>query len=170
MSATPDTDTTALLARIRASRAALEEVANGLSDQQLVAPGPDGWSAKDHLAHVADWEDCLLGYLNGRDAMQTFGLREEDVDDTDDGINAALQQRSAGLSAAEARQKFAASHAAVMAALEALTDADIARPLVSYLPDRDDEVARQPVLDRIVGNTYGHYDEHRGWITAMVGG
>lgn len=167
MSATPDTDKTTLLARIRASRASLEEAVDGLSDQQLVAPGPDGWSAKDHLAHVAAWEDCLLGYLKGRGALETFGLQGEDVDGTD-GVNAVLQRRYADLSASDARRKFAESHAAVMAALEALTDADIARPLASYLPDRDDEAARQPILGWIVGNTYDHYDEHREWIAAST--
>jgi hypothetical protein len=166
MSATPDTDTTALLARIRASRNALEIAANSLSDEQLVAPGPDGWSAKDHLAHVAAWEDCLLGYLNGRGAGQTFGLPDGELGT--DAVNAILHRRYADLTASEAREKFAVSHAAVMAGLEALTDADIARPLASYLPDRDDDTARQPVLGWIVGNTCEHYDEHRGWILALT--
>lgn len=167
MSATPDTDTTTLLARIRASRAALEEVVAGLDDRRLVATGLDGWSAKDHLAHVAAWEDCLLGYLNGRGAIETFGLQGEDVDGTD-GVNAVLHRRYADVSPDEARRKFAESHAAVMAALEALTDADIARPLASYLPYRDDEAARQPILGWIVGNTCEHYDEHREWIASLT--
>lgn len=166
MSTTPDTDAATLLTRIRSSRAALEEVAAGLSDEQLAAIGPDGWSAKDHLVHVAAWEDYLTGLLGGRPGVETFGLEGQQAPDTDT-INAIVQQRHAGLSAAEARQKFADSHAALMERLEALSDADVQRPISSYLP-RDDEYADRPISGWIVGNTYEHYDEHREWIVAAT--
>ena len=168
MSAASDTDVASLLARIRSSRAALEESVNGRSDDQRVTPRRDGWSAKDHLAHVAAWEDYLDGLLHGRGGIETFGLEGPEVLDTD-AINAILQARHAALSAGDARRRFARSHAALMVTLEGLTDADLQRPIGSYLPGHDDdERSRRPIVGWIVGNTYEHYDEHRGWIAAAA--
>ena len=46
-----------LLAHYRRSRAELLAAIDGLSDAQLCDPSIDGWSVKDHLAHLAFWDD-----------------------------------------------------------------------------------------------------------------
>jgi hypothetical protein len=41
------------------SRRELEALVESLSDEQLTRPGKDGgWSVKDHLAHLAMWEEA----------------------------------------------------------------------------------------------------------------
>lgn len=46
-----------LLEYYRNSRLTLLAAIEGLSDEQLSEPSLDGWSVKDHLAHVALWDE-----------------------------------------------------------------------------------------------------------------
>ena len=46
-----------LLQRYETTRADLLSAIEGLSDEQLAAPTLDGWSVKDHLLHLAMWDD-----------------------------------------------------------------------------------------------------------------
>ncbi|MEP7214925.1 MAG: DinB family protein, partial [Anaerolineaceae bacterium] len=50
-------DKEALLQHYRKTRLELLAAMDGLSDESLVEPAIDGWSVKDHLAHVALWDD-----------------------------------------------------------------------------------------------------------------
>jgi hypothetical protein len=55
------------MARIDAAWAALLGAIDAASLLQLVTKrGADGWSAKDHLAHVATWSEVLLASLERR--------------------------------------------------------------------------------------------------------
>src|SRR6059036_4000408 len=46
-----------LLRRYRESRAKLLQAIESLTDEQMSEPSLDGWSVKDHLAHIALWDD-----------------------------------------------------------------------------------------------------------------
>jgi uncharacterized damage-inducible protein DinB len=50
-------DRDALLKHYRQTRADMLAAIYGLSDEQLTEPSLDGWSVKDHLAHIALWDD-----------------------------------------------------------------------------------------------------------------
>ena len=54
---TDDQDKEALLQRYRDARQALLAVLDGLTDAQLSERSLDGWSVKDHLAHLALWDE-----------------------------------------------------------------------------------------------------------------
>ena len=47
----------ALLQHYRRMRDELLAAVDGLSDEQMTEPSLDGWSVKDHLAHLALWDD-----------------------------------------------------------------------------------------------------------------
>jgi hypothetical protein len=52
---------------------------------------PAGWSAKDHLMHVAVWEQAFLAKLDGRPRHQALGIdAATDGSGDDDTINAAI--------------------------------------------------------------------------------
>jgi hypothetical protein len=52
-----------LIAKVRASRAALEKVVARAGPESMTLPGVCGeWSAKDVLAHVAHWQELHLGW------------------------------------------------------------------------------------------------------------
>jgi hypothetical protein len=60
-----------LLAETDKQRNILEGMLAGMSREQLLWPGAYGWSAKDHVAHLAEWERMLFGWYES-------GLRGED--------------------------------------------------------------------------------------------
>ena len=61
---------------------------------------------------------------------------------------------------------FRDSHAALMAGLGKLSDADLKQPYSHFQPGDPDE--KRPVIGWVAGNTYEHYAEHIGWINQLV--
>ncbi len=153
-------DKASLLTRVRAARAALEQVVTRLDEAALTQPGPDGWSIKDHLFHIAAWLRKTTAMLNGQPGHQALGVPAALFDSGDeDGINARLQQRSAPLPLADVLAEFRATHADILAYIEAQPEARLSAP---YAPaDTDDP---RTVIDAIASNTYEHDEEHLGWI------
>ncbi len=47
----------ALLERYRSLRQGMIAAIGGLTDAQMSEPSIDGWSVKDHLLHIALWDD-----------------------------------------------------------------------------------------------------------------
>ena len=91
MTATRDTAATAL-ARFDHAWATLDKTVQGLSERELTEiRDPAGWSAKDHLMHVATWEQALLAKLDGRARHQALGLdASTDGSEDWDGLNAEI--------------------------------------------------------------------------------
>lgn len=52
-------------------RDALAALLAGLTREQMMWPGAYGWSAKDHVAHLAEWDRMFLGWYEA-------GLRGEE--------------------------------------------------------------------------------------------
>lgn len=50
-------DRDALLDHYRKTRADLLAAIDGLGDEAMSEPSLDGWSVKDHLLHLASWDD-----------------------------------------------------------------------------------------------------------------
>jgi hypothetical protein len=154
----------ALLGRIRAARAALEGAVGRLDEAALTRPGPDGWSIKDHLFHIAAWLRKTAAVLNGQPGHAALGVPEDLYEHGDeDGINALLQQRSQPLPLAEVLREFRASHADMLAYLEAQPEAALTAP---YNPG--DRADHRRVVDAVASNTYEHDAEHAGWIEARM--
>ncbi len=91
-----------LLERIQRQWAAQERPIGGLGDPQLTTRAQDGgWSVKDHLAHLAAWEQRLLAHLRGLTAPEGSGVdtgipRTGDVDDFNAAAYAPEQGPSRG--------------------------------------------------------------------------
>ena len=161
---TPPNDKTALLARIRADRAALEATLARLDEAALTRPGADGWSIKDHLFHISAWLRKTLAVMHGQPGYEALGVPQAMYDgDDEDGINALLQQRSQPLALAEVLADFRASHAEMLALIEAQPAAALAAPF-----NPADPTDPRRVLDALAGNTYEHDEEHRGWIEGRM--
>lgn len=118
-------DKTELLAAIRATHAALEAAATALDDEALLAPAPglDGWTRKDVLAHV-EWcnrhaADVVEGVRSGVDPYP--GSDNEQPWDVD-ADNARVLEENRDRTAADIRHGEAASFVRLLAAVEGATD------------------------------------------------
>ncbi len=159
-----------LLDLIHHSRTELEQTVNGLTEAQLAAPGPEGgWSVKDHLVHLMAWENSMVYLLNRRARHLGLGVDEATyLGGDDDVINAAIQAKHADRPPAEILADWRATHQQLLETLNRLTDAELQKPYAHFLPDEPGDDGGQSILNRIGGNTYEHYDEHRGYIQSLI--
>ncbi len=149
-------------------REALEKTIAGLSDAQLTAPGAEGWSVKDHLMHVAVWEQGIVALLNKQSRYGAMGLsRDEAQIDDFDAKNALIHERTKSRSLTDVRAAFRDSHQQMLDVLARLTEDDLLKPYSHYAPDEPSDDKR-PVFSWIAGNTFGHYAEHREWIQHII--
>jgi hypothetical protein len=141
---------TEMIDRVQRSWDELRAAVDGLDDRQLGTAGPDGWSVKDHLVHLERWEAYLLAELEGRGGRPELGLGEGTESPETDDINEALRASHAQLPAGEVRRRLDDTHARMTALLRTLDAAELERRHAW-----------------IAGNTYGHFDEHVGWIRSL---
>ncbi|MEX2373354.1 MAG: DinB family protein [Dehalococcoidia bacterium] len=143
-------DRAALIAHFRQMRQAMLDAIEGLSDAQMTEPSLDGWSVKDHLAHIAFWDEMRASEVERISAGQDTAWRM--TEEQDEALNTLAYDLRAGLSLAQVRWELEASGRAVLDAIAAATDAG---------------------LD---GSRYGeaglvsrHEAQHTGWITRWRG-
>lgn len=155
------------MARIDASWVELDRLIEGLGPEGLALTGADGWQVKDHLAHIAAWEQSLIALLARSDRATAMGLREPTGDT--EAINQSLLELHQKMDASAALEYFRDTHARLVQLIESLTDADLQRPYNDYQPDDPRDAAdNRPVIDWVASNTYEHYAEHLGWLTQLI--
>jgi uncharacterized protein (TIGR03083 family) len=153
------------VSRIEAAWAELADLVNQVQDAAgLGKAGPDGWTVKDHLAHVGAWERSLLALVVGEDRAAAMGVSE--TPGGTDAINEEIRNLHAKDTAEEALAYFRESHAQMVAALGKLSDADLQKPYSHFQPSDPEE--KRPVLAWVAGNTYEHYAEHVAWINQII--
>jgi hypothetical protein len=159
---------TELLTRIERGWNEFNIYLNTLTEAQLTTPtDAAGWTAKDHITHLAVWEDGIHGLLGKQPRWENMGIDEAlwlrgDYDE----MNAVIQQRHKDISAADARKMLHDSHQRLVGKVQSMTEEALTLPYKHYQPNSDLE---SPVWHRIVGNTFGHFEEHQPWIAAIVG-
>jgi uncharacterized protein (TIGR03083 family) len=157
-----------LLRHLTADRQALEEVINGRSDEELTRPGPEEWSVKDHLAHIAAWERSGLALLAGESRPAAVGVSDELFEEgEDDAVNEAVRQNDADKSLADVLTEFRRVRAQTIAAVTDLSDEDLRRPYSYYQPN-DPENNQTPVIESLVGNSTEHDLEHTEWVKGIL--
>jgi DinB family protein len=172
---TPKT-TADVLSRVDRAWASLEGSVGRLSPAQLTeVRDPAGWAVKDHLMHVAAWEDAFVARLDGRPTHEALGLDEATLALDEDVVNAVIFERHQDRALTEVLDALRASHRAARARLAALSDRLVAGPLSGVLPGSAGTVTgfteqdTTPAGAWIGGNTWEHYDAHHGWIRDLVG-
>jgi uncharacterized protein (TIGR03083 family) len=151
--------------RIERSWTELAELVNQVQDAGgLTKIGADGWTFKDHLAHVGAWERSLLALVQGEDRAAAMGLSE--APEGTDAINEEIRKLHAKDTPEEALAYFRDSHAQMVATLGKLSDADLQKPYSFF--QRSDTNENRPVVAWVAGNTYEHYAEHIAWINQLI--
>ena len=108
-----------LLAHYRTMRASLLAAIEGLPEELMVEPSLDGWSVKDHLAHVALWDDIRASEVAlisaGHDSAWRMSGGQDDV------YNELAHALRRGLSTEQVRWELATSHQRLLDALTSAT-------------------------------------------------
>jgi uncharacterized damage-inducible protein DinB len=110
-------DRDALIEHYRRMRADLLAAIEGLSDAQMSEPSLDGWSVKDHLAHVALWDEIRASEVARISAGHDSAWR---MDGQQDGVYSELGHAlRRGLSPAQVRWELASTGQRLLDALAA---------------------------------------------------
>jgi hypothetical protein len=110
-------DRDALLRHYRESREALLATLHGLTDAQMTDPSIDGWSVKDHLAHVALWDDLRASEVTRISAGHESAWRLDDEQAA--AYNAVGHALRRDLSLDQVRWEFQTSRARLVDAIAA---------------------------------------------------
>ncbi len=164
-------DKDGLVGQIQATRRALWSLVDRLSDAEMtVLRDAQGWSVKDHLVHLALWQNGIAALLRRQPRWPAMGLTVAAARDSvdSDTINALLQPKHADMTAQDARQFLHDAQDALDAALDPLSTADLLKSYSSYQPD--DPGHDTFVAAYVFGNSCGHYEEHLPWIEAIIQG
>lgn len=135
-------------------------------DQQTRLTDAAGWTIKDHIMHLAVWEDGIYGMFSNHPRHIQMGL-DDAAWDTDgyDIKNDIIYKQHKDKSLAEVMKAFQDIHNRLIAKIQTLNDEDLMRPYKYYEPNSTNE---QPVIGFVVGNTFGHYMEHTSWIATIA--
>jgi hypothetical protein len=155
-----------LLARIAPARRALDHAVAALTDDELAdLRDGAGWSTADHLSHIAAWERMIVAHLTDGSEHEIAGLDRERFDAaTLDELNNLLYHKMRGMALGDALAEYAAAHVAIVAFLRSLDEGAFAEAYWS------DEPSGRSIMDKVTGDTYRHYLEHRRWILELVRG
>lgn len=143
-------DRNALLQNYRQTRAELLATLDGLTDAQLTEPTVDGWSVKDHLAHLALWDDVRAQEVERISAGHASAWRMSD--EQDETYNATAYEMRKGLSLAQVMWELETSRRRLLEAIAAATERGLDGSLYGE-----------------AGLVSGHEAEHAGWLRAWRG-
>jgi uncharacterized damage-inducible protein DinB len=138
-------DKQALVQRYGQARDELLEAIDGLTDEQLTEQSLDGWSVKDHLAHLAMWDDVRATEVARISAGHASAWRMTEEQDL--AYNAMAHRLRQGLSVEQVRWELTASRQKLLDAIETVTP----RGLDASLYGASSLVS-------------SHEQEHTGWI------
>lgn len=160
---------TELMAQIDRDWAALQDNLSRLTPEQLTElRDHEGWSAKDHLTHLAAWERSVVYFLEGKPRHEGLGVDRATYENQEDTINAVVQQHTHDLSLDDALADLRSVHARLLVLLEPLSDDDLSKPYRAFLPDEPGDGDGPPAFEVISGNTGEHFREHLAWIKELT--
>jgi hypothetical protein len=156
--------TSELIANIEREWSALMHVVDRLTPAQMTTPDAGGWSPKDNLAHLTEWMKILLGYhMDKRPAHEVVGVAPEVTRDWNmDGINKVFLERNRSRSSGEVLDELKQVYNQVIARLQSTPFDDLMKPR------HIDDPEKQPLLNWVLGNTSGHFAEHRFTIEKLL--
>ena len=139
-----------LLRHYRQMREELLAVIEGLSDEALSEPSLDGWSVKDHMLHLALWDEIRASEVRRIAAGYETAWRTHG--ELDESINQIVHEVRQTLSVEQAKWELASSREALLQA-------------IAFAGERGLDGARYGEA----GLRSTHEAEHAGWIKRWRG-
>jgi len=142
-----------LLEEIHAEREKLDRFLATMTPEQMIQPGAiEGWSVKDVLAHLAEWEVLLLVWYNaGRRGenppLPAEGYGWEQMDD----LNQKIYEKYRDWSLDEVLAYYRKSYQQTLEAVQAMTEDEL------FTPGRYAWTKNNTLADYVVPCTSEHY-------------
>jgi hypothetical protein len=157
-----------LLDKIQTERGRFDAILDGLSAEQMTAPElGNGWSVKDTLAHIKEWEQAMLGWLEALQSGGTpdrppFGLSDEIVNQ----INANYFRANKHKPLNQVLDEYRASYKKALQGIQAASEADL------FDVGRFEWLESKAFWPVVAANTCWHYEEHyeelEKWLTGSA--
>jgi hypothetical protein len=129
-----------------------------------------GWSVKDHVAHITQWDRAVIGKLRDSTTMQqTLGVSDTVWGPADfDAINETVRQTTLHDSVATVIADRDATWQALLALLQGMSEEQLAAPVMASGLAVGNTVLTGSVLAELVQSLGVHYADHRQYIAAIV--
>jgi hypothetical protein len=164
-------DKQGLLHNIEAGWQRLQAFVDSYSEEQLTQPtDAAGWTAKDHLMHLAVWQGSMIDVMDKKPRWECMNVPKDVWATLDTGsydeVNAHIQQQHKNLNLAEVRAELQQRADAFVKRIEEMPAEDLQRPYKDFNPYASNET--EPLIEYLKGNSYDHYDEHMPWMRAVI--
>ena len=127
---------TDLIENINRAWSTLDGVIAGSDEEALTMPGGDGWSVKDHLAHIEGWERYLLAVLERRSPSAAIGIDLATVRSTaEDPLNELIIEPTKAQPLSQVLADLRRTHESLLAVIAALPEDDLERLAADYQPE-----------------------------------
>jgi len=158
--------------RIEQEWEVLQQAISPLDAEQMTAPGADGWSVKDELAHLTAWTSGVAALLRKQPRYPAMGLapgvEPHSVDL--DRMNKIIYETRRDIPLQRVLDEALEAHHDLLAAVSVLSDEDLMRTYGEFQPQEEELEDDTPILNEIAGISYGHYAEHRQDVLEKMSG
>jgi hypothetical protein len=154
-----------LMSAIKREWSALMDVVAKLeAAHKMMTTDEGGWSPKDNLAHLSEWMNSMMGYhIDRRPPYEVMRVPEEVTKGWDmEVINPVLFERNKNRSLEEVKDELQQTYEKVIAKLDAMSFEDLMKARHAEDPEK------RPLLLWVIGDTSGHFQEHRETIEKML--
>ncbi|MDF3042409.1 MAG: hypothetical protein K0Q71_5115 [Thermomicrobiales bacterium] len=146
----------------------LEGAIAGTGEEALTTPGDDGWSVKDHLAHIEGWERYLLALLERRSPSAAIGIDLTTVRSTaDDPLNEMIIEPTKEQPLSQVLADLRLTRERLRVVIAALPEDDLKRLAADNQPEElaDDTDSIAVWIDHICAE---HLRDHVNWIRRLT--
>lgn len=165
MSESPTINKAELLEKMQRGWETLNIFIATLTPEQMTTPSDAaGWTVKDHLMHLAVWQDGVYALLEGRDRVAAMGVPQAVWDSRDfDQINAVIQQNHRDVPLDEVLRTLQDVYKRFYVKVQSLSVVELSRPNPA-------SPAGTPMIEYVSGDSYDHYAAHIPWMETIARG